>query len=120
MVADGHAVHVGPDLDNDAGTFVTADDRVHRHAHLGDHVKRCLVGCHVTGDEVLVAVAHAGDLPLHQHFTGLGRIDGEFFDLPFLMQPVQYRCPTLHVVIPFGSSATVAGRFTPTGVQRPR
>ena len=46
---------------------------------------------HVAGDEVLVAVAQAGDLPLHEHLTGLGRIDVDLFDLPLLVDAPQNR-----------------------------
>ena len=73
MVARHQAGHSGAHLFDHAGALVTADDR-----------KR---DGHVTGEQVLVGVAHARGSKLDEHLARLGRIELNRLDAPRLPVP---------------------------------
>jgi hypothetical protein len=91
MVAGLQPRHVLTDLLDDPGALVTADDR---------QLER-----QVTGDEVLVGVAHAGRGELHHHLTGTRRVELHVLHAPGRVGLPQDRCLRLHVY-PHGRART--------------
>src|SRR5690606_11763944 len=73
VVADGF---------DDTGSLVTADARQPDR--------------HVTGDEVVVGVAHARGVQFHQHFLGLRRVEFDGLDGPRGVALPQHRSLRLH------------------------
>ena len=81
MVARDQAGHSGAHLFDHAGALVAADDG-----------KR---DGHVTGEQVLVGVAHARGGELDEHLALLGRVELDGLDAPRLTVP-QNGCFGLH------------------------
>jgi hypothetical protein len=71
------------DLFHDAGTLVATDDREFERE--------------VTGDEMLVGVAHARRCELHSHFAGTRVVEFDVLDAPWLVGFPQDCCLCLHV-----------------------
>ena len=83
VVADRHARDALTHTDDLAGALVAADAGVVRHG-------QC------TARHVLVGVAHAGDLGLHDDLAGAGVIDLDVFDRPLFADLPEHCCATLH------------------------
>jgi len=56
------------------------------------HRKKFFRWNHVASDEVLVGVAHAGHFPIHQYLVGLWFVYFNFFNHPWLINPVKNGC----------------------------
>ena len=97
MVAGLHGGDAGTDLDDLAGTLVTADDRELLEAHQGGDLG---IEDHVAGDEVLVGVTETGRRELDLDLTGLRIVQLDVFDAPVLALLPENRCLCLHWVLP--------------------
>jgi hypothetical protein len=83
VIALLHVGHARPDLGDDAGALVPADDGEGRDRG-------------AAGDQVLVGVAQAGGGELDGHLTGSGITDLDLLDRPFLAHAPQDRALGLH------------------------
>ena len=81
-----------PDLHHDAGALVAAD-----HGGAG------VAPGQIAGDEVLVAVAHAGGGELDQHLTVLRRVELDLLDAPRRVEFVQDSSASSHGSPPWTS-----------------
>ena len=89
MVAHGHARDTRTNFHDNTGALVTTDDG---EETLDAHERPHFFGRnHVSGDEMLIAVAQTSGLPVHDDLAGLGRMDLDLFDLPFLIKAPQDR-----------------------------
>ena len=79
VVADLDQVHTRSDGCDDAGALVAAHER-----EVGDR--------QVTGHDVFVRVAHAGEGGLHEHLTRTWIVEGHLLDLPVLLRSPQHGC----------------------------
>lgn len=94
MIADSNAPDTRADFHGHTGTLVAAD---HQEQVVDAYGLPHLLGRdHVTGDDVLVAVAETSGLPLHGHFFGPRWINRDLLDRPLFTNPVHQHCATLH------------------------
>src|SRR5664280_885806 len=95
MVALDQSLDARPDLGDDAGTLVAADDRVkgvdpeHR-----DYLRR---GCHIAGAQMLIGVTHARIRHLNPHLVRTRGVDLDLFDFPGFVESCTDCCAGLHV-----------------------
>jgi hypothetical protein len=87
VVARRHARDPSADLDDHTCPLVSAEEGeqcrpAEQLADLGGQAD-------VAGDDVLVGVAHAGHLPLHEDLADLRRLDLDLSDLPGLVEPTE-------------------------------
>ncbi len=78
-------------------------------------------GEHVARHHVLVAVAHARSLPVHEDLTGLRRVDVDLLDLPVLPDPTgPPRVPFMSVLPPLDVSIGTLTRHPSAPKASPR
>lgn len=87
VVADGHPGDLGANRLDDARSLMPADEREVRRRH-------------VAGDHVLVGVAHAGGLGLHQHLATPWVVERDLLDLPLFAYAPQHCSTGLHKFSP--------------------
>jgi hypothetical protein len=91
-----HARHTRPDLRDDTGPLVAAEQWEPVRRGLTARGHQLGSRHHVAGEQMVVGVANAGDGHPHQDLTAAGRIELDLADLPVPSNPANHSGTTLH------------------------